>query len=321
MNILYTTDNNYAKYTLVSIYSLLMNNPNEKFTIYLIGHQLTNNFFNKLELILKEFNNGTYIYYEDNKICNLLNKLNIPLWRETHVANDRLFFQEIIPNNVEEIIYLDSDTLIIGNIDKLPLYLKDKPLYAVRDLCSIKYLYRLNKRITVYFNSGVLLINSKLWQEENCQEKIIKMANEYHSKLKFPDQDLLNLGLHNRIGTLPINYNLMAINYFFNKQELKKFIDAKNSYYYSNKDINLGMNDPKIIHGAECYKTRPWDNKSINPYAYIYSTYMQKVFPELFINYIPKGYNDIIYIKLCNYLKINLNEDFYDTLKRVIKKC
>jgi lipopolysaccharide biosynthesis glycosyltransferase len=320
MNILYTLDDNYAKYTLVSIYSLLLNNPYNNFNIYIIGHNLHKTFFEKLDSILKIFNNATYCYYDDKKILNKLETLNIPLWRESHVANDRLFYQEIIPNDIENILYLDSDTLVMGTIDRLPLFLKDKPIYGVRDLCSSKYLNNLDFKLNTYFNSGVLLINTKLWQQDNWQEKIINVTKKYQGKLKYPDQDLLNMAMAGEIGTLPINYNLMAINYLFNKEELTKFINIKGSNYYNVNEVIKGMHDPKIIHGTECYKTRPWDGLGINPYAYIYITYMKKVFPEININYKPKNYQDILYIKLCNYLKTNLNEDLYDDLKRVIKR-
>lgn len=109
---------------------------------------------------------------------------------------------EKLAHQYDKILYLDTDIFVNSlNINVLfDIELKDYPIAAVRDVHQItkpKRLPReckvLNKSWFPYFNSGVLLVNSKQWLSQNCFEKIRLLCDSSAESLVRHDQSLLNL--------------------------------------------------------------------------------------------------------------------------------
>jgi len=69
---------------------------------------------------------------------------------------------------------------------------------------EIKTLYSIDAE--KYFNSGVLLINTEKWMENDLTNKCIKKVNDGNI-YRFADQDVLNILLENKTILLPIKYN------------------------------------------------------------------------------------------------------------------
>ena len=65
-----------------------------------------------------------------------------------------------------------------------------------------------------YFNSGVLLIDAKLWREMNLYEDIVNIYNgfNYTKILELPIQDILNHFFPSiTVGNLPARYNFQGV--------------------------------------------------------------------------------------------------------------
>ena len=65
-----------------------------------------------------------------------------------------------------------------------------------------------------YFNSGVLLIDGKLWREMNLYEDIVNIYNgfNYTKVLELPIQDILNHFFPSiTVGNLPVRYNFQGV--------------------------------------------------------------------------------------------------------------
>ncbi|WP_139535561.1 glycosyltransferase family 8 protein [Helicobacter pylori] len=146
----------------------------------------------------------------------------------------RFFFVSLFPQ-YDKIIMFDVDTLFVNDISEsffIPLEthyfgaVREKDLIAM-DRNSAKDLYELRqmraKSIGVadafpnleeaqilfdnYFNAGFLVLNLKLWREENLENQLIGFFLLKNEKLLFSDQDALCFVCRGRILELPYSYN------------------------------------------------------------------------------------------------------------------
>lgn len=198
-----------------------------------------------------------------------MNKFDIPKWRNTDIANARLFANEIIKCN--KLLYLDSDTTIVNSIKNV-YDMDTSPLYAVKEIDVPTHL---ENQLNYYYNSGVMLFNFNEWENAHCMEKIYNILKYNKANLQFPDQDLINLAIEN-IGTLPLKYNLYPITKIMNNHQLlsRIFYNKKDSFY-SLKEIKESLKNPIIYHNLDFLNTRPWENNIIHPYNKTYKLYRQ----------------------------------------------
>lgn len=157
----------------------------------------------------------TQKHYDELVVFNLKHKINIKLIAtQTSEFQDiettrfsiatllRLKLDEILPNNFDRVLYLDSDVLAGSScMELLTTNLNGLPLGAVEEIGSLSWIAKngptLKTQIGMsphfpYFNAGVLLFD---WQQtlklnilNKCRELLVTRPN-WH----FPDQDVLNL--------------------------------------------------------------------------------------------------------------------------------
>ncbi|MFP6209206.1 glycosyltransferase family 8 protein [Helicobacter pylori] len=146
----------------------------------------------------------------------------------------RFFFASLFPQ-YDKMIMFDVDTLFVDDMSEsffIPLEthyfgaVREKDLIAI-NRNSAKDLYELRqmhaKSIGVaeafpnleeaqilfenYFNAGFLVLNLKLWREENLENQLIGFFLLKNEKLLFPEQDALCFVCRSRILELPYSYN------------------------------------------------------------------------------------------------------------------
>lgn len=130
-----------------------------------------------------------------------------------NVALLRLFLGRVLPDHIEKILYLDCDLIINRPIDELwNTSLEGYMIAAISDIgqqfdwgldCIMEYTQS-------YVNSGVMLINLVEWRNKDIAEQFIHVAEEYGDKVKYCDQDVINLTLKGQINQLPIRFNLQT---------------------------------------------------------------------------------------------------------------
>ena len=304
-DVLYTTDNNYFIHMLTSIYSLIENNQDIFLNIHIIEDNLETMNKKRLYLLTEIYKNIRINIFSIKLIEKSMNKFDIPKWRNTNIANARLFANEIIKCN--KLLYLDSDTAIVNSIKNV-YDMDTSPLYAVKE---IKIPMHLENQLNYYYNSGVMLFNFDEWENDHCIEKIYNILKTNTINLQFPDQDLINLAIEN-ISTLPLNYNIFPIVKMMEKHPfLSKFFYTKNNSFYSKDEIKKAILNPIIYHNLDFLNIRPWDNNIIHPYNNIYR-YYRKIFDD---DYIPNK------IEISNYEQI-IKKITYLILKSLVDdKC
>lgn len=120
----------------------------------------------------------------------------------TPYAQLRLF-ADIIPEIPDKIIYLDTDTIVNGNLRELNnIDIKNYELACVDDLYN--WLNPNRWKVRHYFNSGVLLLNMKAIRKTKLFTKAREMVAT--KKMISPDQDALNFLVQKKL-VLPERFN------------------------------------------------------------------------------------------------------------------
>ena len=109
----------------------------------------------------------------------------------------RLLAGEILPPEVETVLYLDPDILIINPVT--PLWALDgqgKTFAAAAHTGKTELANDINRiRLGTegkYFNSGVMRMDLRLARQRVRPEEIFRFVREHPEKLLLPDQDVLN---------------------------------------------------------------------------------------------------------------------------------
>jgi len=77
----------------------------------------------------------------------------------------------------ERVIWLDSDTIVLGSLEPLwNLDFQTLPIAAAANIWGNPNHYQ---DLNPYFNSGVLVYNMKLWEEEQLSEKLLQNARTH----------------------------------------------------------------------------------------------------------------------------------------------
>ena len=167
----------------------------------------------------------------------------------------------------EKAIYSDVDVLFKDDLAEL--YNTDINNYefgAVKaeknhpNTISHKY-FEENKNDFIYW-SGLMLINCKIFREENLLNKLIENAKVYDKRLKFFDLDLINITC-DRILELPLKYCvLQSLTNFYDYKKASEYRYLKE--IYTDSEIESARDYPTIIHYAG-KPGKPWRMKNVYP--------------------------------------------------------
>lgn len=186
-----------------------------------------------------------------------------------HMTFARYFISQFVEEDL--VLYLDSDTIVT------------RPLTALFELdlgtnllAAAKVIYGLEDR----FNAGMLLINNKLWREENVQEQLIDITNREHDNLLEADQTVLNMLAKNRYLVLDDTYNFQ-IGY-------DRLAEEREQYFVLEKSTNPL---PAVIH----YLTddKPWNLSSFSRLREVWWRYSMMDWSEITSHKTPRKKRDI----------------------------
>lgn len=274
MNIIYVSDNAFAKYMGVSMLSLFDNNQDiEEMTVYILAKEISP------ENILR-LRKTAHKYHRRIRFIDIAEfEKKIPFSFDTSGYNpivlSRLFLCSYLPDSIDRILYLDCDIIVNGSVKELETVPLGKNLIAaVPELYmppEKKALIGLEKEET-YYNAGVLLANLTLWREEKTEEIFMEYYRKMEGRLLYNDQDILNHCCKGRIRTLSHTYNLSPNLFYFPRYYIKKQQPAYDTA--SAKEYKRILASPAIIHymGDE----RPWIAGNRNRYRKQYEYYFRR---------------------------------------------
>ena len=239
IKIAYTPTNETIDVTIVSMYSLIINNSENNVDFYII---IDENFSkkNKTEFdYLRQFSNCKSINFIEVE-SSMFNKV------KTYVNVTERFWiykiSELI--NEDKIIFIDAQSIINSDLSELYNFdITDYSCAAAEYILSKDILLRTNINYkNTAFNAGVLLINIKRWHQLNYFEKLLKLRPQ-ESNSKISEVDCFNL-LVDDCKKIPYKFNYME-SYYENGKTNCSF-ETKREY----KNILLHLELPVIISYA-----------------------------------------------------------------------
>ncbi|MDF7327433.1 glycosyltransferase family 8 protein [Proteus mirabilis] len=272
-NIAYSVDNNFIKYAIISIISIIKNDK-EKYHFHIFYSNISDDNLDKIKKLELEGCALTLYKINVNIFKNMQVKENLPI---------SMYFRLIIPQVlhpfINKVLYLDADIICINKLSDVFSYnLKNKIAGVINHVYIDPYVSSLSLNNTeYYFNSGVMLINTEEWKSNKILEKFLIKINE--SNYKYPDQDVLNIlletkilyldGKYNRfIENVRKNDNTTLIHYTGTPKPWKAWYNNDDFFYryfiispWKEESLEL----PETYKQAKIYSTKLFkDNKFIN---------------------------------------------------------
>ncbi len=210
--IFYACDDNFIKYTVVSLYSIIKNASRER--NYRVHVLYTNVAEETKQLVLDLANENFEISFED--VTPYLDRISRELPIRDYYSNStyyRLFIAEMFPE-YEKAIYIDGDTIVQGDISKLyDCEIGDAYLGACHEQAMVQvdeYGTYVERVVGVsryaFFNAGVLLVNCEQFRKYAVHEKFLRHLNVYNFVVT-QDEDYLNLICKDRVCWLDQKWN------------------------------------------------------------------------------------------------------------------
>lgn len=273
MNVLYTCDNNYVWLMGISMISLFENNKHiEELNVYLIGENIGDSNKGILQEITQKYDRKLYII--NTPKLDIPESLTSERWPLS--AFTRLFSGQLLPQDVERILYLDCDTIVKGDLKVLEtININDKIFYGVRDCISSNYKRNISLQTdSTYINAGVLLINLSRLRKVNITKALDGYMKKNAKLINYADQDILNGVFENQIGVLNPKYNVMTIDIVHSYREI--CVLRRPTAFYSEEEIMKATANPVVIHYTTNMRTiRPWYKNADHPLNNEFLKYME----------------------------------------------
>ncbi|MTD38205.1 lipopolysaccharide 1,2-glucosyltransferase [Erwinia sp. CPCC 100877] len=259
-------DENYQFGVAISATSLLIHNNNIQFCFHIFLDVLSEHYLENMRQLAKKFRIRIIIYTVLPEVFFKLPSTRI--W--SYAMYFRLLSFEYLGKFCSKVLYLDADVVCKGSIDELrQLDLGDKVAAVVQDISStqeksIKKLGMTHISNLKYFNSGVMYVDLEKWQYGDFTNKVLNLLFDPNvgGKVKYPDQDALNIIMSGKLIYLSDRYNKI----YSLKNELS---DKSHSLY-----LNTIKEDTVFIHYTGI--TKPWHEWADYPSAaYFYTAYQQ----------------------------------------------
>ena len=280
MNILYVTDDKGVMLLGVSLESLLENNLNHKeINIFIIDDEITEKNKRLLNEEAGKFHRKI-TYIKKPKIKTLMGVEPVSRnWPDNIFC--RLFLPTIFNeyDNVDRMVYLDTDTLVLGDLSTLwSEDISGYPCGAVLECMSDLHKECIGlKRNIPYLNSGVLLIDINQWRELCLEEKCRNFGKAHLSSLEYPDEGIVNGVLQGQFKILHPKYNNTTLKNALSYAELKVY--RKSSVMYSQSEYAEAVNNPTIVHFTNSFLVdRPWieGSKKKHRFSELWKDYQNK---------------------------------------------
>lgn len=192
--------------------------------------------------------------------------------RYTEAALYRLVAPQVLPAEVRRLIYLDADTVVHMDIEKLwrePVGASG--MAAVRERTLLTHYHargskeskeKVYNRMTEAgvtlancFNSGVLLMDlDRLRERGDILLPGLRFLAQYPGESKFYDQDILNYYFAKELTPLPWNYNILL---HWDKQFGAPVL-TEGIYHFMGHSLELKEDDPRDTLFFDVFIRTPW---------------------------------------------------------------
>ena len=250
MNIVCCVDDKYISHTTTMLTSLILNTKKKtNINIYIVYKKLDTENIRKMVESIKPF--GVSVIF---KHCRGLDTTNFNKRSYiTETAYLKLEIPELL-DNIDKVIYIDGDIIINNDIQELwEIDVSDYYLAAALDY-NKKFATELGIPDTLYFNSGLMIMNLVKCREKEFRERCLEFLLSPLNPRNTCDQDVLNYATQQNFKKISSEWNYLISNQFL----LSK----------------LNYNIPSVIHYS--FTPKPWVLFSEVKFKELYWEYRQK---------------------------------------------
>ena len=192
--------------------------------------------------------------------------VGVPLWGRLPISvYNKLLVPDVLPEEIHTALWLDSDTLVLGDIS--PLWdegILDSTVRAVQDsvvplvssdLGVARYRELGLRPNAKYFNCGVMLMNVRRWREQHVSDRALAYLKTHARDVTFHEQEGINAVLSDRWEPLDPQWN--------------SSVSVGGAFRQRSIDAHV-----KIAHFSGNLK--PWQHDGVNPYYALYYEYIDR---------------------------------------------
>lgn len=260
INVAFAIDENYAAHCASAIRSMLVTlSPSQKIRIFILNNDDLSLETKRKFARLTAAHPGADIEYVSVQAGYFADFIHNRPYISV-ATYYRLKLQELLPPEIEKIIYLDADIIVADNIAELwEIELGDNFAAGAKDEGGINQTRRLRLPLThEYVNAGVTIFNLKKIRKIDAETLYLESLYKNFDSIALQDQDILNIAFVNNIKVVPLRWNANARLYRLNDLE----------HSYSQKEAEEAAKNPGIIHYTDSNK--PWDSVCEHPFKDLY---------------------------------------------------
>lgn len=208
-HIAFCVDNNYFRAMGATIASIVDNNRGTQFIFHVFAFSVADDHRRRLQELERRFGMTVELHLLDEKDFEQFNHFIKFSYYSLSIFS-RLIIPDALRGVADKVLYLDADILCAGNIDELiQMDIRDEIAVVVPDAeeTTRRRCAALELKHGKYFNGGVLYMNVENWIANNITEAAVKALVEYGKKLRFNDQDALNIVLDGRAKFVAKKWN------------------------------------------------------------------------------------------------------------------
>lgn len=273
IDIVFITDKNYFNHMLVAIESILNYTQSKvNFVVVLDDdfEEKLDDYKNKFET---KFSNCMITFIRIDKTLN-----NSKFSAKAHVSK-AAFIKIYLPDifyDKEKIIYLDSDLLVVDDIEKLWDSYDSNLEKSIAAVWNPGYKDD-NKAMMIpedseTFNSGVMILNLKKMRKDSASNKLVEFLSERNHLTRLNDQAAFNSVFFNDWQELPIRWNM----------QYKFFLEPRKKYNLTKSEFIKNSAEPGIIHFTT--GSKPWQYRNAHPYKKLYQKFYKQIFGAVFFD-------------------------------------
>lgn len=244
LNFAFCVNDGYIHYICVTIKSIIENHRGIQKNIYVLSDEVSERSRRLLAETVADdsFTHFEVIIVDDTPLRGLKDTWSIYTWY-------RVLLPKYLPDDVHMVLYLDADVVVAGDLQEL-FAIEMHGLAVAGCIDPESFNQETLERCELsmaqkYICAGVLLMNLDYWRENDLAKKVIQFGRDNNDRIKFPDQDTINILCQDSKIVLPLRYGIM--DYFF---ENDRFYQEP----YKQQLIDC-INRPAIVHYAG---RNPW---------------------------------------------------------------
>lgn len=210
--IFYACDDNFIKYTVVSLHSMIQNaSPDYQYRVHVLHTEASD----RMKQAVMDLENENFTISFDNvseQLETIVKELPVRDYY-SKTTYYRLFIAEKFPE-YSKAIYIDSDTVVQGDVSEL--YMTDIGDFYV-GACHEQAMVQVDEYGTYvervigisrysFFNAGMMLINCEQFRKYDVRDQFVKALNVYNFVVT-QDEDYLNLICKDRVYWLDQRWN------------------------------------------------------------------------------------------------------------------